>query len=208
MLSLYRIPALIYTQFSNKAVVFTLALIPFLRLLYLAIHNQLTAHPIEYIEHSTGFWSLALLMLTLSLTPIRLLFKTTRQMRLRRMLGLFVFFYATLHVLAYVWLDYAFSYDEIIKDVIRHPRIWVGFIAFTLLLPLAATSNHVSIKWLGSNWLKLHKVVYLIAILAVIHFWMLVKRDITEPISFAIVLFLLMAIRLFFNFIAMRRKQR
>ncbi|CAN6133607.1 COG2717 Predicted membrane protein [Methylophilaceae bacterium] len=199
-------PAILSSFIFNKATVFTLALFPLLRLLYLALNNKLTAHPIEYIEHSTGFWSLTILLLLLLLTPIRLVFKTNKQIRFRRMLGLFVFFYAFMHVLTYLWLDYAFSYDEIAKDVIKHPRIWVGFIAFLLLLPLAATSNQASIKSLGANWVKLHKLVYLVAILAVTHFWMLVKRDVSEPMVFAIVLILLLAVRLYFRFTARQRR--
>ncbi len=199
-------PAILSSFMFNKATVFTLALFPLLRLLYLALNNKLTAHPIEYIEHSTGFWSLTILLLLLLLTPIRLVFKTNKQIRFRRMLGLFVFFYAFMHVLTYLWLDYAFSYDEIAKDVIKHPRIWVGFIAFLLLLPLAATSNQASIKSLGANWVKLHKLVYLVAILAVTHFWMLVKRDVSEPMVFAIVLILLLAVRLYFRFIVRQRR--
>ena len=199
-------PAILSSFMFNKATVFTLALFPLLRLLYLALNNKLTAHPIEYIEHSTGFWSLTILLLLLLLTPIRLVFKTNKQIRFRRMLGLFVFFYAFMHVLTYLWLDYAFSYDEIAKDVIKHPRIWVGFIAFLLLLPLAATSNQASIKSLGANWVKLHKLVYLVAILAVTHFWMLVKRDVSEPMVFAIVLILLLAVGLYFRFTARQRR--
>lgn len=122
------------------------------------------------------------------------------------MLGLFVFFYAFLHVLTYLWFDYDFNYDEITKDVIKHPRILVGFIAFILLIPLAATSNNASIKRLGASWLKLHSLVYLVAILAVTHFWMLVKRDIREPLIFAMVLFLLLAVRVYFRFLAKQRR--
>ncbi len=187
---------------TNKVFVFSIAILPFLRLFYLAHNNKLTAHPIEYLEHSTGFWTLTILLVLLFLTPIRQLFKLNKQIRLRRMLGLFVFFYAFLHVATYLWLDYDFNYDEIAKDVIKHPRILVGFIAFVLLLPLAATSNNASIKRLGADWVKLHKLVYLVAILAVTHFWMLVKRDVSEPMVFAIVLFLLLAVRVYFKFLA------
>ncbi len=206
-MSLHRIrAAILSTSVINKATVFTLALIPFLRLFYLALTNKLTAHPIEYIEHSTGFWSLTIMLVLLCLTPLRLIFKTNKQIRFRRMLGLFVFFYAFVHVMTYLWLDYAFSYEEIAKDVIKHPRIWVGFIAFLLLVPLAITSNRASIKRLGASWVKLHSLVYLVAILAVTHFWMLVKRDVREPLLFAVVLFLLLAIRVYFKFLAKQPK--
>jgi sulfoxide reductase heme-binding subunit YedZ len=191
---------------TNKAFVFSIAILPFLRLFYLALNDRLTAHPIEFIEHSTGFWSLTVLLALLFLTPIRQIFKLNKQIRLRRMLGLFVFFYAFLHVATYLWLDYDFNYDEIAKDVIKHPRILVGFIAFILLIPLAATSNNASIKRLGASWLKLHSLVYIIAILAVMHFWMLVKRDIREPLIFAMVLFILLAVRVYFRFLAKQRR--
>jgi sulfoxide reductase heme-binding subunit YedZ len=191
---------------TNKVFVFSFAILPFLRLFYLALNDKLTAHPIEYIEHSTGFWALTILLVLLFLTPMRQIFKLNKQIRLRRMLGLFVFFYAFLHVLTYLWLDYDFNYDEIAKDVIKHPRILVGFVAFILLIPLAATSNNASIKRLGAGWVKLHSLVYLVAILAVMHFWMLVKRDIREPLIFAMVLFLLLAVRLYFKFLAKQRR--
>ena len=191
---------------TNKVFVFSIATLPFLRLFYFALNDKLTAHPIEFIEHSTGFWSLTILLALLCLTPIRQIFKLNKQIRLRRMLGLFVFFYAFLHVLTYLWLDYDFNYDEIAKDVIKHPRILVGFIAFILLIPLAATSNNASIKRLGASWLKLHSLVYLVAILAVTHFWMLVKRDIREPLIVAVVLFLLLGGRVYFRFLAKHRR--
>jgi sulfoxide reductase heme-binding subunit YedZ len=191
---------------TNKVFVFSIAILPFLRLFYLAFNDKLTAHPIEFIEHSTGFWSLTILLVLLFLTPMRQIFKLNKQIRLRRMLGLFVFFYAFLHVLTYLWLDYDFNYDEIAKDVIKHPRILVGFVAFILLIPLAATSNNASIKRLGAGWVKLHSLVYLVAILAVMHFWMLVKRDIREPLIFAMVIFLLLAIRVYFKFLAKQPK--
>jgi len=191
---------------TNKFVVFSIAILPFLRLFYLALNGKLTAHPIEFIEHSTGFWSLTILLVLLFLTPMRQIFKLNKQIRLRRMLGLFVFFYAFLHVVTYLWLDYDFNYDEIAKDVIKHPRILVGFIAFILLIPLAATSNNASMKGLGASWVKLHSLVYLVAILVVTHFWMLVKRDIREPLIFAMVLFLLLAVRVYFRFLAKQRR--
>jgi sulfoxide reductase heme-binding subunit YedZ len=191
---------------TNKVFVFSIAILPFLRLFYLAFNDKLTAHPIEFIEHSTGFWSLTILLVLLFLTPMRQIFKLNKQIRLRRMLGLFVFFYAFLHVLTYLWLDYDFNYDEIAKDVIKHPRILVGFVAFILLIPLAATSNNASIKRLGAGWVKLHSLVYLVAILAVMHFWMLVKRDIREPLIFAMVIFLLLAVRVISRFLAKQRR--
>ena len=118
---------------------------------------------------------------------------------MRRMLGLYMFFYACLHVLAYVWVDFGFDWADITKDVTKHPRILVGFAAFVLTIPLAITSNNAMIKRLRERWKTLHQLVYLIAILAVVHFWWLVKIDIREPLVFAVVLALLLGVRLYFK---------
>ena len=121
------------------------------------------------------------------------------QIQLRRLLGLFMFFYACLHITTYVWLDFGFVWADIVKDVAKHPRILVGFAAFMLTAPLAATSNSYMIKRLKTNWKKLHQAVYLVGILAVIHFWLLVKKDVTEPLYYAIALAILLGIRIYFK---------
>jgi methionine sulfoxide reductase heme-binding subunit len=183
-----------------KTAVWILALLPLLRLVWLGFHDDLGANPIEFVEHSTGTWALVFLLVTLSMTPIRLLTGQVWQIQLRRLLGLFMFFYASLHITTYVWLDYAFIWEDIIKDIAKHPRILVGFAAFILAIPLAATSNSYMIKRLKTNWKKLHQAVYLIGILAVIHYLLLVKKDLTEPFYYAAVLVLLLFVRLYFKF--------
>lgn len=179
-----------------KAVVFLMCLLPALRTLVFAALDKLGAHPVQAIEHSTGYWALWMLMLTLSLTPVRLLFGLKWSLQLRRMIGLFMFFYACLHVVSYAWLDHWFDWQEILRDIVKHPYVLVGFTAFMLSLPLAVTSNRFMVKKLQSRWKTLHKLVYLIAILGVVHFWWLVKKDITEPVTFAMVLSFLLLIRL------------
>ena len=183
-----------------KAVVWVLALLPFVRLVWLGFQEDLGANPIEFVEHSTGIWALVILLITLSMTPIRLLTGQVWQIQLRRMLGLFMFFYACLHISAYLWLDFAFIWEDIFKDIAKHPRILVGFAAFVLTIPLAATSNSYMIKRLKTNWKKLHQAVYLISILVVVHFLLLVKKDLTEPIYYAVALAILLGIRLYFKF--------
>ena len=183
-----------------KAAVRLLALLPLTRLIWLGFNDNLGANPIEFVEHSTGTWALVFLLVTLSMTPIRLLTSQVWQIQLRRVLGLFMFFYACLHITTYVWLDFNFIWDEIVKDVAKHPRILVGFAAFTLTIPLAATSNSYMIKRLKTNWKKLHQAVYLIAMLAVLHFVLLVKKDLTEPLYYAAVLAILLGIRLYFKY--------
>jgi sulfoxide reductase heme-binding subunit YedZ len=170
------------------------------RLVWLGINDHLSANPIEFIERSTGFWALFILLATLTLTPIRLLTGRAWQIQLRRMLGLFMFFYGCLHIVTYVWLDFAFDWVGITKDIAKHPRILVGFSAFILSVPLAITSTNSMMKRLRERWKQLHQLVYLIAILAIVHFWWLVKKDIREPLLYALILAVLLGIRLFFNY--------
>ncbi len=182
-----------------KKLIFLICLIPLMRLFWLGFQDDLGANPVEFIEHSTGYWALFILLVTLSLTPIRLLSKTAWVMQLRRMLGLFMFFYACLHLVIYVVLDYSLLWDEIYLDIVEHPYIIVGLLAFILTIPLALTSTNKMIKRLGKQWKTLHKTVYLIAVLGVVHFWWLVKKDIREPLLFATVLALLFLVRWFYN---------
>ena len=183
-----------------KAGIFIAGLYPLARLIILGIHDHLTANPIEFIERSTGTWALVMLMITLSMTPIKLLFGFAWQIQFRRMLGLFMFFYACLHITTYAWLDHSLIWADIIKDIYKHPYVLVGFSAFALSIPLAVTSNKAMIKRLKERWKKLHQTVYLIAILGVLHYWWLVKKDLTEPIIFATVLTLLLLVRVYFKF--------
>ncbi len=185
--------------FKIKALVFALCLVPLTRLIWLGFHDDLSANPVEFVERSTGFWALFILLATLALTPIKLLTGRIWQIQLRRMLGLFMFFYACLHIVTYVWLDFAFNWADITKDIAKHPRILVGFAAFVLTVPLAATSTNGMVKRLREHWKKLHRLVYAIAILAVVHFWWLVKKDIREPLLYAIILVILLGIRVYYK---------
>jgi len=179
-----------------KAALFLLCLAPFGRLALLAWRQDLGANPIEHITRATGWWTLAFLMITLTVTPARRLLAQPWLLRLRRMLGLFAFFYVCLHFTTYVWLDQFFDVTEILRDVVKRPFITVGFAAFVLLIPLAATSTNAMVKRLGSvRWQWLHKAVYVIGTLGVVHFWWLVKKDITEPVIFAAILLLLLGAR-------------
>jgi methionine sulfoxide reductase heme-binding subunit len=183
-----------------KAVVWLMCLLPFIRLVYLGLTDNLGANPIEFVEHSTGTWAFVMLLITLTITPIRLITGQVWQIQLRRMLGLFMFFYACLHIVAYVWLDFVFIWADIYKDVAKHPRILVGFIAFILTIPLAATSNSYMIKRLKTKWKKLHQSIYVISILVALHYLLLVKKDVTEPVYYAAVLVFLLGIRVYFNY--------
>ena len=185
--------------FKIKALVFALCLMPLARLIWLGFHDDLSANPVEFVERSTGFWALFILLATLALTPIKLLTGRVWQLQLRRMLGLFMFFYACLHIITYVWLDFALDWTDITKDIAKHPRILVGFAAFVLVVPLAVTSTNGMVRRLRDNWKKLHRLVYLVAILAVIHFWWLVKKDIREPLLYALILIALLGIRIYYK---------
>lgn len=188
-----------------KRAAFAVCLIPLARLAWLGAHGGLGANPIEYITRSTGWWTLSFLMITLSVTPLRRLANLNWLLRLRRMFGLFAFFYAALHFGIYLWLDQFFDWTEIVKDIAKRPFITVGFAAFVLLVPLAATSTNAMVRRLGARrWQLLHRLIYVIAILGVVHFWWLVKKDITEPVLFACILAVLLGVRLAWR----RRKAR
>jgi methionine sulfoxide reductase heme-binding subunit len=186
--------------FYAKGLIWAFACMPIIRLVWLGVNDDLTANPVEFVERSTGTWALVFLLLSLSMTPIRLLTKQVWQIQLRRLLGLWMFFYACLHITTYVWLDYSFVWADIAKDIIKHPYVIVGFSAFLLTIPLAATSNAAMIKRLKTKWKILHKAVYLISILAILHFWWLVKKDVTEPFYYASVLVILLGVRVYFYF--------
>jgi sulfoxide reductase heme-binding subunit YedZ len=185
--------------FRIKTFIFLLCLIPLIRLVWLGFHDDLSANPVEFVERSTGFWALFILLATLSLTPIRLITGTAWQIQMRRMLGLYMFFYACLHIVTYVWLDFSFLWTDITKDIAKHPRILVGFAAFMLTVPLALTSTNNMMRRLGGKWKKLHRLVYAVATLAIVHFWWLVKKDIREPLFYALVLALLFGMRIYYK---------
>ncbi|MCF8186931.1 MAG: sulfoxide reductase heme-binding subunit YedZ [Sulfuritalea sp.] len=183
-----------------KLLVFLLSLIPLFRLIYLGFNDALGANPIEFVERSTGTWALVFLMLTLSMTPIRQWSGINSFIQFRRMLGLFMFFYACLHIISYLWLDHSFNLNEIFKDIIKHPYVLVGFTAFLLLIPLAITSTKAMMKRLGGRWKLLHRLIYLIGLLAVLHFLWLVKKDLTEPLVYASIFFSLIALRFIYKY--------
>ena len=157
---------------------------------------SLGANPIEKLTHVTGMTTLVLLLITLSVTPIRRLSGWNRVIKLRRPLGLFAFFYAFLHFSIWSGLDQTFVWGWMVEDVIERPYITVGFAAFVILIPLALTSNNRSIRWLGAGWRKLHQMVYAAAILGALHFIMLVKGFQLEPFIYAAVILALLALRL------------
>lgn len=180
-----------------KVVVFLLCLLPTARLVWRFATDSLGANPIEYITRATGWWTLAFLGITLAVTPLRRWLGMPWLLRLRRMLGLFAFFHACQHFTTYVWLDQFFDWQGILADIAKRPFVTVGFAAFVLLVPLAVTSSNAMVRRLGARrWQALHRLVYAIAILGVVHFWWLVKKDITEPAAFAGVIGLLLAVRL------------
>lgn len=178
-----------------KPLLFLVCLLPLARLAVLAVSDGLGANPIEFVTHSTGTWTLVFLMVTLSVTPLRGLTGRSDLLRFRRMLGLFAFFYACLHFMTYIWWDQFFDWGAILKDVAKRPFITIGFAAFVGLIPLAATSNKRMMRRLGRRWQQLHRLVYFIAAAGVIHYWWLVKRDITQPAIYALVLSLLLGYR-------------
>jgi sulfoxide reductase heme-binding subunit YedZ len=182
-----------------KPAVFVAALLPFAWLFYGALTNNLGANPAEYLIRSTGDWALRFLCMTLAVTPVRVVTGTAALARFRRMLGLFVYFYVVLHLLSYSWFDMGFDVGDIIKDIIKRPFILVGFAAFLLLTPLAATSFNRAIKALGAKrWQTLHKLVYVIAGLGILHFfWMRSgKNDYAEVAIYAAILAVLLGWRL------------
>jgi sulfoxide reductase heme-binding subunit YedZ len=154
-----------------KPIVFLLALLPLGRLIWLGSAGELGANPIEFITRSMGTWTLVFLCLSLAMTPARVITGWTGFIHLRRMLGLFCFFYATVHFLIWLWLDHNFSLVAMWQDVLERPYITFGFLAFVLLIPLALTSNRWAQRKLGRRWSHLHRMVYGIAILAILHYW-------------------------------------
>lgn len=182
-----------------RAVLFVAALLPLARLVVLGFTQGLGANPVEFVIRSLGTWTLITLCVTLSITPLRLATGWAWPLRLRRMLGLFTFFYALLHFGAYLWLDQWFDLAAIGKDVLKRPYITAGFAALLLLVPLAVTSTNGWVKRLGGrNWQRLHRLVYVISLLAILHFWWqrAAKNDFGEPMLYAIAIGLLLGLRL------------
>lgn len=185
-----------------KALVFAAALLPFLRLVVFAFQDRLGANPIEFITRNTGDWTLYFLCITLAVTPLRRALKWNWLIKLRRMLGLFAFFYVSLHFTTFLWFDHFFDLAEMGKDVVKRPFITVGFTAFLLLIPLALTSTNAMVRRLGGRrWQRLHRVIYLIALLAIIHFWWMKsgKNDFAQPILFGSIILFLLGLRVMWH---------
>lgn len=185
-----------------KVAIFIAALVPFARLVLFAFTDRLGANPIEFITRNTGDWTLYFLCLTLSVTPLRRITGANWLIKLRRMLGLFAFFYVTLHFTTFLWFDHFFDLDEMLRDVVKRPFITVGFSAFVLLIPLAVTSTNGMVKRLGGKrWQWLHRAIYLIAPLGILHFWWMKagKNDFAEPTLFGTIVALLLLSRVYWN---------
>jgi sulfoxide reductase heme-binding subunit YedZ len=181
-----------------KVSLFTLGLLPFVRLVVAVFTDQLGANPVEFITRNTGDWTLYLLCLALAMTPLRKLTGWNWLVKLRRMTGLFAFFYVTLHFITFLWFDHAFDVVAMLKDVVKRPFITVGFAAFILLVPLAVTSTNAMVKRLGGKrWQWLHRLIYVIVPLGVLHFWWMkaAKNNLFEPFLFAVLVAILLAVR-------------
>ena len=178
---------------------FAAASAPAAALVYRFYTNDLTANPGDYLTDQTGSWALALLVASLAVTPLRRLTRWNDLIRLRRMLGLFAFFYATLHMLTWVVFFHYFDTAFMIEDVIERPFITIGMATFLILFALALTSNRFAIRRLGRRWQTLHRLVYVAAIFAVIHFWWLVKADVTEPQRWALAVAALLGFRVWWS---------
>jgi len=179
-----------------KANVFLLSLAPFLLLANNTLQDQLGANPIETLHFILGDWALRFLCISLSLTPLKKRLQQSWPIRFRRMMGLFTYFYASMHLLVYIALDLSFSWINFIDEVPQSPYILVGLLTFILLTPLALTSTKAMQKRLGKHWRQLHKLVYIAAISAVIHYLWLVKSDLSEPLFYTAVISGLLGARL------------
>jgi sulfoxide reductase heme-binding subunit YedZ len=185
-----------------KAVVLINGAVPLVMLAWDAAHNNLGANPIEFVTRTTGALALVFLLISLTVTPLRKQLAQPWMVKLRRMVGLYAFVYASLHLLTYVWFDKVFNLGAIVKDTVKRPFITFGMAAFLILVPLAITSTNAMVKRLGGKrWNLLHRFVYLAAALAVIHYYALVKADTREPIVFGVVLALLLLYRLLSKYV-------
>jgi sulfoxide reductase heme-binding subunit YedZ len=180
-----------------KSLVFINSLIPLVLLLWDLYRKQVGPNPLEFATRTTGMLTLVFLSLTVAITPLRRIFRINSLVKFRRMLGLFAFFYGSLHLLTYVWFDRLFNIASVATDVGRRPFILAGMTAFLLMVPLAITSSNKMVKRLGGKrWGMLHRLVYLAAIAGVVHFWMLVKSDIRLPLTFGFIVLFLLGYRL------------
>jgi len=183
-----------------KPLVFLLCLYPLGFLVFGAFNNLLGANPVEAMTRTTGDWTLYFLLITLTVTPLRKLSGWSWLLRYRRMLGLFAFFYGCMHFLTYVWFDQFFDLGDIVADIIKRPFITVGFICLLALLPLAVTSTNKMMRRLGRNWKRLHQLIYPIAGLGVLHYFMMVKADYKQPLIIGLILAGLLGYRLLLRY--------
>jgi len=178
-----------------KRIIFAAALIPAAALVADAVRGELTANPIEYITHTTGDWAIRFLVITLAVTPIRRLTGWNPIIKLRRMLGLFSFFYATLHFLTWFVLDWFFDFRQMAADVAKRPFITLGMATFVMLLALAATSTQGSVRRMGRRWTQLHRLIYVAAVTALFHFWLARKTVVPQFQVVLVAAVLLLAFR-------------
>ena len=188
-----------HPDYPLKPALFLLCTIPFALLIYSALTDNLGVNPVETLTHETGEWALRFLLITLCITPLRRLTHVSWLIKLRRMLGLFAFFYAVLHLITYLWLDQFFDWKEIIIDIPKRPFITIGFLSFVLLLPLALTSTNAMQRRLKKKWLTLHKLVYVIPMLVVVHFIWSLKADYSEPLFYTFIFLVLMISRAIYD---------
>ena len=184
-----------------RALVFAACLLPLVRLFVLGWVDALGTNPVEFVLRSTGTWTLVMLCLTLSVTPLRRIGGWNALVRLRRMLGLFAFFYGSLHFGGYLWFEHWFELREILLDIVKRPFVTVGFAAWLLMLPLAITSNAAMIRRMGPRWTELHRSVYAVALLGVLHYWWhkAAKNDLAEPAVYAVAVALLLGWRVWWR---------
>ena len=183
----------------SKTLVFFLSLWPLYLISYQIIFNQLGPEPVDRIINHFGEWTLIFILLTLSMTPLKKITKSVEWIKFRRMLGLFTFFYASIHMLSYVGLDYRFDFEPLINDVLKKKFIFIGFSAWLLLIPLAVTSSEKMVRLLKQNWKKIHRLIYIISIFGVLHFIWLSKTIFFKPLIFLIILIILLLFRINLN---------
>ena len=179
-----------------KTLVFFLSLWPLYVISYQIIFNQLGPEPVDRIINHFGEWTLIFILLTLSMTPLKKITKSVEWIRFRRMLGLFTFFYASIHMLSYVGLDYRFDFEPLINDVFKKKFVFIGFSAWLLLIPLAVTSSERMVRLLKQNWKKIHRLIYIIGIFGVLHYIWLSKTIFFKPLIFLIILVILLLFRI------------
>ena len=180
----------------SKTLVFFLSLWPLYIISYQIIFNQLGPEPVDRIINHFGEWTLIFILLTLSMTPLKKITKLVEWIKFRRMLGLFTFFYASIHMLSYVGLDYRFDFEPLINDVLKKKFIFIGFSAWLLLIPLAITSSERMVRLLKQNWKKIHRLIYIIGIFCVLHYIWLSKTIFFKPLIFLILLIILLLFRI------------